>query len=459
MQPSLPVPSPNLSHWHQTTRSFPHLNENSSADVPLSTQYLIIGSGISGALTAWELINNGIAGEDILILEAREAVSGATGRNAGHIRPDAFHGFPRFSSIHGPEQARLILEHERVVLQIVKDFVETNNVDCDFNYTMTFEACLNADYKEYLVSAFAAFRDAGGDVSHIRFYDGEEAKIKTRLPAALCAYEWPAASNHPAKLCQWILSDVIRKGGQLWTHCPATKILEHKASPSTGMRWDITTPRGTVSAKTVIHCTNAYAAFLLPELADTIKPRRAQGHSYVPPDSLSGANTLRSTMSLRYGPKHFFSVNPLRDGMIILGGGASRQDSDWTPDYLKDRFTFDDSTHNPSIMANSIDEFSVLAFGSPSVKTERHGEGFSHVWTGIVGETPDAVPLVGPIDGLDGQWICAGFNGHGMARIFQCAPGLAKLIMGEPWSATNMPECFRFNKYRVSQIGKQRGDK
>lgn len=87
MQSSLPIPSPTLSHWHQTTRSFPHLNENSSAGVPLSTQYLIIGSGISGALTAWELINNGIAGEDILILEAREAVSGATGRNAGHIRP------------------------------------------------------------------------------------------------------------------------------------------------------------------------------------------------------------------------------------------------------------------------------------------------------------------------------------------------------------------------------------
>lgn len=87
MEASLPVPSPTLSHWHRTTRSFPHLNENHLADVPSSTKYLIIGSGISGALTAWELINNGVKGEDVLILEAREAVSGATGRNAGHIRP------------------------------------------------------------------------------------------------------------------------------------------------------------------------------------------------------------------------------------------------------------------------------------------------------------------------------------------------------------------------------------
>ncbi|KAJ4253360.1 hypothetical protein NW762_010515 [Fusarium torreyae] len=452
MQTSFPIPSPNLSHWHRTTRSFPHLNENHSTNVPASTQYLVIGSGISGALTAWELINSGIEAKDVLILEAREAVSGATGRNAGHVRPDAFHGFPRFSSIHGPEQAKLIIEHEKVVLQNVKDFVKANNVKCDFNYTTTFEVCLTQNYKDYLEKALAGFRDAGGDVSHIKFYEDDEAKIRTRVPATLCAYEWPAASNHPGKLCQWILSDVIRRGGKLWTHCPGTKIQQHRGS--TEMRWDVSTPRGVISAQTVIHCTNAYAASLLPELTRIVTPRRAQGHSYVPPASLSGENTLKSTMSLRYGPGHFFSVNPLKDGTIIFGGGASRNDSEWTPEFLKDRFTFDDSKHNPFIMKSSIAEFSTLAFGSPEKTPDRSGEGFSHVWTGIVGETPDAVPLVGPIDGLDGQWICAGFNGHGMARIFQCAPGLAKLIVGEPWSTTGMPECFQYSKKRLDGFAK-----
>ncbi len=48
---------------------------------------MIIGSGISGALTAFELTENGIDGKDIVILEAREAASGASSRNAGHVRP------------------------------------------------------------------------------------------------------------------------------------------------------------------------------------------------------------------------------------------------------------------------------------------------------------------------------------------------------------------------------------
>ncbi|KAH7014837.1 FAD dependent oxidoreductase [Ilyonectria destructans] len=450
METSLPVPSPNLSHWHRTTRSFPHLNENHLADVPSSTKYLIIGSGISGALTAWELIHNGVKGEDVLILEAREAVSGATGRNAGHVRPDAFQGFARFSAIHGPDQAKSIIESEKVVLQKVKDFIESNGVDCDFNYTTTFEVCLDNAYANHLEKTLAEFGHAGGDISHIKFHEGKEAKTKTKVSDAICAYEWAAASNHPGKLCQWILTDVISKGGKLWTYCPATKILKHQGHDN--LRWDIHTPRGVIAAETIVHCTNAYAAFLFPELVGVVTPRRAQGHSYVPPFSLSGANTMKSTLSLRYGPKHFFSVNQLKDGTVIFGGVATRSDSDWTPTFLKDRISFDDTAHNPHMKENSIAEFSKLAFKPP--QTARSGEGFSHVWTGIVGETPDAVPLVGSIPGLEGQWICAGFNGHGMARIFLCAPGIVKLMSGKSWNTTSLPECFRFSSERLNQFAK-----
>jgi hypothetical protein len=63
--------------------------------------------------------------------------------------------------------------------------------------------------------------------------------------------------------------------------------------------------------------------------------------------------------------------------------------------------------------------------------------------------------MVGKIDGADGQWICAGFNGHGMARIWTCAPGVVKLIHGEPWSSIGLPECFEFSNERVEKSAKQ----
>lgn len=34
-------------------------------------------------------------------------------------------------------------------------------------------------------------------------------------------------------------------------------------------------------------------------------------------------------------------------------------------------------------------------------------------WTGIMGYTCDAQPLVGEAPGEEGLWICAGFHGHG----------------------------------------------
>ncbi|VUC23341.1 unnamed protein product [Clonostachys rosea] len=456
MATSLPVEGSTLSHWHRTTRSFPYLNTHRFASVPASSEYLIIGSGITGALSAWELVNSGVSGSDILILEAREAVSGASGRNAGHVRPDAFRGFERLRAIHGSEQAVKILESEKIVLRNVRNFVETNEIDCDFVYTTTLEVCMNETHAASMAEAFSRYRQAGGDVSHVRFYQGEEAKAKSGVSAAICAYEWPAGSNHPGKLTQWILSDIIAKGARLWTHCPAIKV--SKCQRPGGKRWDVQTPRGVTNANTVVHCTNAYAAYLLPELSGLITPRRAQGHSYIPPASLSGENMLKSTMSLRYGPSHYFSVNQLKDGTVILGGQATRTDADRNEEYMKDRASFDDSKHNPEQKMNSVTEFAKLAARGPSSQP-RPGEGLSHVWTGIVGETPDAVPFIGPIEGLEGQWICAGFNGHGMGRIFHDAPALVQLMRGIAWEETGLPECFRFSKKRVEQLSKKKWSK
>lgn len=91
--PGLPISNPCLSYWQKTTRGFPHLNSNRHTSVPVTSKYVVIGSGIAGALTAFELLESGINGEDVIILEAREAASGASSRNAGHVRPG---GWPTF---------------------------------------------------------------------------------------------------------------------------------------------------------------------------------------------------------------------------------------------------------------------------------------------------------------------------------------------------------------------------
>ncbi|KAI2466103.1 FAD dependent oxidoreductase [Annulohypoxylon bovei var. microspora] len=445
----LPVPNPCVSFWQQTTRSFPYLNINKDEPVPAESKYVVIGSGISGALTTYELIQGGVPASDIVILEAREAASGASSRNAGHVRPDAFRGFQVYEQLHGKAQALKIIANEKLVFERVRDFTEKHDVRCDFNPTTTFDVCMTPEFADFNARSLELYRQAGGDVSHIKFYSGEEARRVTRVQKAVAAYEWPAGSSHPAKLAQWLLTQSITKGVRLFTHCPATSVAKSAADPAS---WDVSTPRGTTTAPTVIHCTNAFAPHLLPQLSQFVTPHRAQAHAFVPPPALSAGGVLPSTMSLRHTLKHFYSVAQRRaDGIVILG--APIANPNLSAGAAAARLTTDDAVYNEEVRVDAVRNFETCF---PECETGRlsHGEGLLHTWTGIVGMTTDSVPFVGRVESLPGQWVCAGFNGHGMARIFTCAPGVAKLILGGSWADTGLPECFEITEERLEKLHK-----
>lgn len=411
---SVPIPNPCLSYWQRTTRAFPLLKANHNTTIPQYARYVIIGSGLSGALTAFELVEGGVPGSDIIMLEAREAASGASSRNAGHVRPDAFRGFATYSKIHGVEQALKIIANERLVLEKVDEFVRKHEIACDFHLTTTFDVCMTEEFAEYEASSLKAYEAARGDISHVRFHEGDDARERTRVKGAVAAYEWPAGSSHPAKLTHWLLKDVVSKGVRLFTHCPATAITQSQALDETQnshMLWQISTPSGIVGTPTVIHCTNAHAALLLPQLAPHLKPNKAQAHSLIPGPSFSGENVLENTMSLRYSLLHFYSLIQRRsDGTLILG--VSRLNPSLSAEVQDGLVSFDDSSYNEEICQDALRQFDVL-FPPENGLVGCHGEGLDHAWSGIIAMTTDSVPFVGAVDALPGQYICAGFNGHG----------------------------------------------
>lgn len=433
LQPSLPYPNSSLSYWQRTTRAFPHLNSNKTNPVPASVQYVIIGSGISGALTAYELLEAGVNPNEVLILEAREAVSGSSARNAGHVRPDACSGFGGYAAIHGAEQALKIVEDENVVLERVTKFVQEHDILCDFALKQTFDVCLTQEIADDEAKNVKQYVDAGGSMDHIKLYEGKEAAGRTGVRDALTAWEWPAASIHPAKLAQWLLSNVVNRGCKIWTHTPVTKITQGE-----GSKWNLHTPRGIVSSQKVVHCTNAYSGFLLPQLsASLLTPIKVQVHSFVPTATFSGDNVLQTTMALRYEPHRYYGlIQTGSDGTIIFAVAKPSG------------ITFDESHFEQGLVEEAVQQFGTLFPDSQEVEP-RHGEGLDHAWSGLIAMTPDKVPYVGVIEDLPGQYICAGFNGHGMARIFTCAPGVVKLMLGGTWSDTKLPESFQYSHERI----------
>lgn len=74
---SLPRANPTLSYWQDPPDEIADLR--STEVLPESADVVIIGSGITGAAVAWNLLQKGK--QNIVMLEARQACSGATGRN------------------------------------------------------------------------------------------------------------------------------------------------------------------------------------------------------------------------------------------------------------------------------------------------------------------------------------------------------------------------------------------
>ncbi|KAH7065580.1 FAD dependent oxidoreductase-domain-containing protein [Macrophomina phaseolina] len=103
--------------------SFPQLSQDLSADV------CVIGSGIAGVSTAYELVRRG---HDVVLLEARDVVSGETGRTSGHLTNDLDDGYVEIATKHGDDGARIAAESHGWALRHVGDVAGALGIDCEY---------------------------------------------------------------------------------------------------------------------------------------------------------------------------------------------------------------------------------------------------------------------------------------------------------------------------------------
>lgn len=68
-----------------------------------------------------------------------------------------------------------------------------------------------------------------------------------------------------------------------------------------------------------------------------------------------------------------------------------------------------------------------------------------------MGYSSDGLPHIGAVPERDGQYIMAGFTGHGMPQIFLSAEGIAKMIVhGSSFEETGVPRLFKTTPARIA---------
>ncbi|KAL1664913.1 FAD dependent oxidoreductase [Schizophyllum commune] len=445
-----------LSQWLQNVRSNPLLDHRTTEALPETADVVIIGGGISGATTALALLQSQTPPKSIVMLEARELCSGATGRNAGHCKPDQWRGFLKYQKKFGTEQALKILANEQETWEKIVAYVKENNVDCDLWVGKTLDVPVTDEVAEATAKIFEACKAAGGPTDKVEVItDKAEAVKRSRIKSACAVYAWDASTLYPWKLVAHVIKRCLGMGLNLQTWTPALSVT---ASPTAPGSWVITTERGTITTPTVVHCTNAYAGAILPEFAPVIQPRPHMCNRAVPPRAWSGSGALQNSYGVLLPNGALFSINPrcTADGVVLFGGSNPGQgELEKYVDERPERRTFD-GLSNFEPVTKPVREFTQNEFEGWGAEFAP-GEGYDYSWSGIIGDTADGVPYVGPVPGKKGQWICAGHNGHGMARVFTCGPALAKLIQGAEWADINLPEVFQITEERLARL--QAGEK
>ncbi|KAJ6456500.1 FAD dependent oxidoreductase [Mycena sanguinolenta] len=481
--PGFPRANPCLSFWLQLTRSSPLHEHRTTETIPDKADVTIIGSGLSGAATAYFLLTTGPEDKrpkSVLLLEARDACDGATARNGGHCRPDCYRDYRQYKADFGQEQALKIIQNEKDTLDLTEEIIAKEGIHCDFwrgaTYGTSFpifpvpclqlpatnatpDVAMDQSVADALAASYAEFSADGGPVEGVvtPILDPAQARAETRCPGAAVAYKSASSGSlFPRKLVLHLLKLCIEKHGMnLQTHTPVRRVTGNENGNAGA--WRVETDRGAVETQKVVYATNAFTATLLPEFLGHIYPFRGQCAAVVPPMAYAGKSMLPGTYAMvhyhlaRPGIFADYLIQRPDDGVIIFGGQRASVPAEDL------RGNTDDTVVDARMAAALRDALPRHFAGWPKGDEGEgkgkmaHGEGMVHVWTGIMGYTTEGIPYVGELHDKPGAFICAGHHGHGMARIMTCAKGLAALIQGESWESTGLPECFQPTRERLAR--------
>ncbi|TVY85983.1 Gamma-glutamylputrescine oxidoreductase, partial [Lachnellula willkommii] len=358
----------------------------STEELPVWCDILIIGGGYAGIAAAYHLLcseeSEGREIPSIVLLEARQACSGATARNGGHLKPAVYSRLPDFIAKYGAETASEYAEFEYRHVDVIAEVIEKENIECEFEMVRSFDVYLDPEQAVEAKNAYLKLKESGvakQSTDDLIWTDEDRAEKASNPPGCVGCFSSRAATLWPYKLFMGILNKAVSQGLNLQTNTLVTSIT---STSSTGTPiWTATTAqRGTISAPKLIIATNGYTSALLPEYHSKIIPARGTAsHIVLPAGAPAPAPAPAPRLPGSYGiriPGAIDYLNPRPDGSIVVGGARSTFyaiDSHWK--------NVVDNSALIEPAAHYFDTYMQRHFRS----WEESGAAVEGIWTGVMG--------------------------------------------------------------------------
>jgi glycine/D-amino acid oxidase-like deaminating enzyme len=349
---------------------------------------VVIGAGINGASTAYNLAKRGA--KRVLLLERYVVASGGTGKSAAVIR----------QHYSNPELVRMV----RRSVEVFAHFDQAIGGDCGF--VPCGWAFLVPPYaSEGFAHNLEMQRGLGVDTREITREDLLEIEPRLRLDGVdRIAYEPGSGYADPhATTCAYVAR--FRDLGGEVRQMTAVSGLIVEGGAVRGVR----TATGDISAGAVVDAAGPWAHHVARWAGVDLPIRVTREEEIVFETAMAGGppRLVFSDMAeaIYYRP----------DGRTrtLLGRGYPKEYEYVDPDHFREEVdhSFLEEASERLIRRLPAFERALMV----------------RAYTGLYDVTPDWHPVLGRVDGLDGFYLCAGFSGHG----FKIGPAVGEVMAEE----------------------------
>ncbi|MDG1430405.1 MAG: FAD-binding oxidoreductase [Paracoccaceae bacterium] len=364
------------SLWGKTAGDLPELSPLSQ---DISVDVAVVGAGFCGLSTALHLAEQGV---NVAVVDAHEPGWGASGRNGGQVIPGLKILPDEMVERFGSERGEQIATTAGSAPGLVFDLIDRYKIDCDLRRTGWFQLAKGDHGRVTTDSHVDQWGQRGVSVRTLR-KDEIEPRIGTTAYASGLIDD-RGGNLHPLKYARGLAAACLSLGVQIYPKTPATAV-QHNSK-----HWQVTTENGTISAETVVVCTNGYTGTMLPGLANSIVPVLT---GVVATDPLS--DNLKS------------KILPERQG-----AADTQRLLSWFGIDAEDRLLFGSRINTQKEVIHE-DNFGFGLSRMREIFPEVDIKTVQHLWTGRVALTLDHVPHIHKL--AEGLYSGLGFNGRGVA--------------------------------------------
>ncbi|WP_348825077.1 FAD-dependent oxidoreductase [Flavobacterium aestuarii] len=207
----------NVSYWIDSTSILSHSQPNKD----ITAEVLVIGGGIAGITTAYNLLKEG---KKTVLVEDGFIGSGETGRTTAHLSNALDDRYYYLESIFGKDDTALAAASHSEAIDEIERNVAALNIDCSFKRVNGYLFLHSSDKEENLDKEFEATQKAGLQTNILAHTPAIDGGNNMR-----CIEFKNQAQFHVLNYLEGLSKAIIELGGIIYTQAHAENISKHGA--------------------------------------------------------------------------------------------------------------------------------------------------------------------------------------------------------------------------------------